>query len=134
MGVLDKLKHEQPGASDPILTRPVAEDRVPWCKKPNLRSLYLLLFPACMGIELTSGFDSQMINALQIVPSWKECKTSLTKEAFRLLLGDKPIQAEQIHLTFVPRLRQSSGKPQGHHSCRVLPRCDSLATARPLGK
>ncbi|EGS20242.1 uncharacterized protein CTHT_0047580 [Thermochaetoides thermophila DSM 1495] len=24
-----------------------------------------------MGIELTSGFDSQMINALQIVPAWK---------------------------------------------------------------
>lgn len=25
-----------------------------------------------MGIEMTSGFDSQMINALQIVPSWVE--------------------------------------------------------------
>lgn len=23
-----------------------------------------------MGVELTSGFDSQLINALQIVPSW----------------------------------------------------------------
>jgi hypothetical protein len=74
MGVLNKLKHEKPGASDPILARLVAEDRVTWYKKPNLRNLYLLLFPACMGIELTSGFDSQMINALQIVPSWKECK------------------------------------------------------------
>jgi hypothetical protein len=39
-----------------------------------LRMLYLTLFPACMGIELTSGFDSQMINALQIVPSWVTCK------------------------------------------------------------
>ncbi len=33
-----------------------------------------MLFPACMGIELTSGFDSQMINALQVVPSWGICE------------------------------------------------------------
>lgn len=59
------------GASDPILTRIVAEDKVPWYKKPNLRFLYIMLFPTCMGIEMTSGFDSQMINALQIVPTWK---------------------------------------------------------------
>ena len=25
-----------------------------------------------MGIEITSGFDSQMINAVQIVDAWKE--------------------------------------------------------------
>ncbi|KAI1148747.1 general substrate transporter [Nemania diffusa] len=60
----------QTGASDPILTRLVDEDKVPWYRKPNLRMLYFLLFPTCMGIELTSGFDSQLINALQIVPSW----------------------------------------------------------------
>ncbi|KAI1330018.1 guanine deaminase [Xylariaceae sp. FL0255] len=60
----------QTGAADPILTRLVNEDKVPWSRKPNLRFLYLLLFPTCMGIELTSGFDSQLINALQIVPSW----------------------------------------------------------------
>lgn len=62
------------GKSDPIVSRLAAEDKVPWWRKPNLRFLYLMLFPTCMGIELTSGFDSQMINALQIVPSWKTCK------------------------------------------------------------
>ncbi|KAI8949774.1 guanine deaminase [Xylaria longipes] len=62
----------QTGASDPILTRLVNEDKVPWYRKPNLRMMYFLLFPTCMGIELTSGFDSQLINALQIVPSWVE--------------------------------------------------------------
>ncbi|KAI0450023.1 guanine deaminase [Xylaria acuta] len=62
----------QTGTSDPILTRLVNEDKVPWHRKPNLRLLYFLLFPTCMGIELTSGFDSQLINALQIVPSWIE--------------------------------------------------------------
>ena len=60
--------------SDPILTRIVAEDTVPWYKKPNLRLLYFLLFPTCMGIETTSGFDSQLINALQIVPYWVKCE------------------------------------------------------------
>lgn len=58
------------GASEPIVTTIANEDKVGWYRKPNLRYLYLILFPACMGIELTSGFDSQMINALQIVPSW----------------------------------------------------------------
>lgn len=63
------------GASaDPIVTRLANADKVPWYKKPNLRALYFLLFPTCMGIELTSGFDSQMINALQIVPSWVHCE------------------------------------------------------------
>ncbi|KAF2738972.1 general substrate transporter [Polyplosphaeria fusca] len=59
-----------PQLADPILTRLVAEDRVSWYSKPNLRILYVLLFFACMGIELTSGFDSQLINALQITPTW----------------------------------------------------------------
>ncbi|KAI4595257.1 hypothetical protein KJ359_006931 [Pestalotiopsis sp. 9143b] len=61
------------GASaDPIVTRLANADKIPWYRKPNLRALYFLLFPTCMGIELTSGFDAQMINALQIVPSWVE--------------------------------------------------------------
>lgn len=51
------------GAADPVLTHAVENDHVPWYKKPNLRYLYFMLFPTCMGIEITSGFDSQMINA-----------------------------------------------------------------------
>nr|BAV32173.1 putative MFS sugar transporter [Sordaria araneosa] len=60
------------GKSDPIITRLANEDKKWFFQKPNLLYLYLILFPTCMGIELTSGFDSQMINALQIVPSWKK--------------------------------------------------------------
>ncbi|MCJ1258616.1 hypothetical protein MMC24_006449 [Lignoscripta atroalba] len=58
-------------SADPILTRIVNEDHVPWYKKPNLRILYLLLFPVCMGVEMTSGFDSQIINAVQLVGPWQ---------------------------------------------------------------
>ncbi|KAI6785278.1 High-affinity glucose transporter-like protein [Emericellopsis cladophorae] len=59
-------------AVDPIIESIVNEDKVPWYSKPNLRWLYFMLFPTCMGVELTSGFDSQLINALQIVESWKD--------------------------------------------------------------
>ncbi|PSN67945.1 major myo-inositol transporter iolT [Corynespora cassiicola Philippines] len=53
------------GTADPILTRMVKEDKVPWYKKPNLRIMYVWLFFCCMGVEMTSGFDSQLINTLQ---------------------------------------------------------------------
>ncbi|KAF2129241.1 hexose transporter-like protein [Dothidotthia symphoricarpi CBS 119687] len=55
----------QDGTSDPIITRMVAEDKTPWYKKRNLRVMYLYLFVCCMGVEITSGFDSQLINTLQ---------------------------------------------------------------------
>ncbi|KAK7711592.1 hypothetical protein SLS57_008075 [Botryosphaeria dothidea] len=68
MGIIS----HQDGAADPILQHMADEDKVPWYKKPNLRKLYFLLFPTCMGVEMTSGFDSQMINAVQLVEPWKE--------------------------------------------------------------
>ncbi|KFY57269.1 hypothetical protein V496_06481 [Pseudogymnoascus sp. VKM F-4515 (FW-2607)] len=49
----------------------VAEDKVPWYKKRNLRILYLYLFLCCMGVEMTSGFDSQLINTLQLTNSFR---------------------------------------------------------------
>ncbi|PMD36292.1 MFS sugar transporter-like protein [Hyaloscypha variabilis F] len=67
MGLID-LGHE----ADPVLTRVVEEDKVKWWRKRNLRLLYLLLYPTCMGIEITSGFDSQMINGLQFIPAWNK--------------------------------------------------------------
>jgi hypothetical protein len=71
MGLID-LGHK----TDPILTRVVEEDKVRWWRKRNLRLLYLLLYPTCMGIEITSGFDSQMINGLQLVAHWNQCQYS----------------------------------------------------------
>ncbi|KAK7028338.1 hexose transporter [Favolaschia claudopus] len=56
--------------NDAVVTRLAGEDTVPWYKKPNLRILYLLLFPTCIGVEMTSGFDSSMMNGLQAVDSW----------------------------------------------------------------
>ncbi|KAG6917656.1 hypothetical protein DXG01_001631 [Tephrocybe rancida] len=62
-----QLTHEVP---DPVVTRLAELDETPWYKKPNLRLLYLLMFPTCLGVEMTSGFDSSMINGLQAVNSW----------------------------------------------------------------
>jgi hypothetical protein len=59
---------------DAIVTRLANEDKVPWYRKPNLRHLYFMLIPTCMGIQMTSGFHSQMVNAMQILPSWISCK------------------------------------------------------------
>lgn len=62
------------GTSDPIITRMVQDDKVPWYKKKNLRYMYVFLFACCMGVEITSGFDSQLINTLQFSPAFNKCK------------------------------------------------------------
>jgi sugar porter (SP) family MFS transporter len=59
-------------SADPILTRMAKEDRVPWYKKPNLRMMYFWMFWCCMGVEMTSGFDSQLINTLQFSPNFNK--------------------------------------------------------------
>ncbi|KAL5116496.1 hypothetical protein ACEQ8H_005617 [Pleosporales sp. CAS-2024a] len=63
MGILNPANTGH--GADPIVTRMVEQDKVPWYKKRNLRLLYIYLFLCCMGVEITSGFDSQLINTLQ---------------------------------------------------------------------
>lgn len=65
--------------AEPVLTRIVEQDQIPWYRKRNLRRLYTLLLPTCIGIEMTSGFDSQMINAVQIAPTWRLCRLGLAR-------------------------------------------------------
>lgn len=77
MGLVD-LGHE----ADPVLTRLINEDTVAWHRKASLRLLYFLLYPTCMGIEMTSGFDSQMINGLQFIPSWNKCESLVQESSF----------------------------------------------------
>jgi hypothetical protein len=63
--------------ADPIVTRMVEQDTVPWYKKPNLRRMYFYLFVCCMGVEITSGFDSQLINTLQFSTPFNKCMCSI---------------------------------------------------------
>ncbi|KAF5598348.1 MFS sugar transporter transporter [Fusarium pseudocircinatum] len=60
----------QGGDVNTIVTNLANQDKVPWYQKRNLRNLYFMLIPTCMGIQMTSGFHAQMINAMQILPSW----------------------------------------------------------------
>lgn len=132
------------GASaDPIVTRLANADKIPWYRKPNLRALYFLLFPTCMGIELTSGFDAQMINALQIVPSWVECEfDGLAERKVSILLEElwADLVAQSLAIRRVCMLPFNA---VGHfaetrkrviernHFCRLLAWCHSFAASGP---
>jgi hypothetical protein len=70
---MDRIKVNVGTTADPIVTRLVEEDKVAWYKKPNLRRMYIFLFLCCMGVEMTSGFDSQLINTLQYSQSFHKC-------------------------------------------------------------
>lgn len=63
--------------SEDIVTRMVAEDKVPWYKKRNLRGMYMFLFCCCMGVEMTSGFDSQLMNTLQFSDHFRLCRSRM---------------------------------------------------------
>lgn len=95
--------------ADPVLTRIIEEDTTPWYRKKNLRALYVLLYFTCMGIEITSGFDSQMINALQIVPAWTQCR--LPRPTSDLKLTDHVQISDSILSTLPVRVPISSRVP-----------------------
>lgn len=61
---------------DPRVSDIARSDTRKWYHKPNLRLLYLILVPCGLGVEWTSGFDSSMMNSLQAVASWVECRLS----------------------------------------------------------
>ncbi|KAJ7160722.1 hypothetical protein C8R46DRAFT_1000572 [Mycena filopes] len=54
-----------------IVSELAARDTRPWYRKPNLRSLYFVLLPACVGAEMTSAFDLNLMTVLQATTSWK---------------------------------------------------------------
>ncbi|KAL4802650.1 general substrate transporter [Aspergillus unguis] len=116
-------KQRDEDVSEPILETLVKNDRVPWYKKPNLRKLYFVLFPACMGIEITSGFDSQIINTVQIVYTWNKYFGDPTGELTDDGLDEYVIPAELkgflsaayslgaiLALPFVPWINQKFGR------------------------
>ena len=49
-------------------------DNTPWYQKPNLRRLYFFLVPAVLGVEMTSGYDGSILNGLQAVGPWLNCR------------------------------------------------------------
>ncbi|KAI1389668.1 general substrate transporter [Hypoxylon trugodes] len=95
--------------TDNIVHRMAMEDTVPWYKKRNLRYLYFMLFPCLMGIEMTSGFDSQIINAVQLVPAWTNFFGHPTGGYKGILASALPLGAV-IGLPFIPLLNDNLGR------------------------
>jgi hypothetical protein len=38
-----------------VVSRLASQDNTPWYQKPNLRMLYLILLPTCLGVEMSNG-------------------------------------------------------------------------------
>ncbi|KAJ5196073.1 MFS sugar transporter [Penicillium cf. viridicatum] len=115
-------KQREENVVEPVLATLLTDDRTPWYKKPNLRRLYFILFPACMGIEITSGFDSQIINTVQIVYTWNKYFGHPTgnivdgrneyaiEENLKGFLGAAYSLGAIISLPFVPYVNQRVGR------------------------
>ncbi|KAI1284042.1 general substrate transporter [Xylaria sp. FL0933] len=89
--------------------RMAVDDPVPWYRKRNLRYLYFMLFPCLMGIEMTSGFDSQIINAVQIVPAWDAYFGHPTGGYKGILASALPLGAV-IGLPLIPLVNDNFGR------------------------
>lgn len=48
-------------AAESEVQRLLSLDTTPWYLKRNLRSLYLFLIPAVLGVEMTSGYDGSIL-------------------------------------------------------------------------
>lgn len=55
----------------------LSQECPPFYRNRNLLKLYLLMIPGCIVPAVTLGFDSSMMNGLQAVPSWDNCKNLL---------------------------------------------------------
>jgi hypothetical protein len=62
------------GAPQTELAQLLEADTTPWYKKKNLRTLYLCIVPAALGVEMTSGYDGSVLNGLQAVDRWNACE------------------------------------------------------------
>ncbi|KAK0190362.1 general substrate transporter [Armillaria mellea] len=92
-----------------LVSRLAAQDKTPWYRKPNLRLLYLLLFPTCIGVEMTSGFDSSMMNGLQAVDSWDAFYHSPRSTLLGLMSAIYSLGAIAV-LPFVPYVTDHLGR------------------------
>ncbi|KAK3936338.1 putative lactose permease [Diplogelasinospora grovesii] len=89
--------------------RMAMDDPIPWYKKKHLRTLYLNLFPCVIGIEMTSGFDSQIINSAQLLPAWKHYFGNPTGAYSGILASALPL-GSVIGLPLIPLINDTFGR------------------------
>lgn len=66
-----KIEHQE----DVAVPFQPTEDERPWYKQPELRKLYLMMPFLFLG-STTLGYDGSLLNGLQTMPAWKECRLS----------------------------------------------------------
>ncbi|RPA97988.1 general substrate transporter [Choiromyces venosus 120613-1] len=96
-------------AADPVVSRLVEKDVTPWYKKPNLRALYLVMVPACLGVEWTSGFDSSMMNGIQTIDTWDVYFDSPNKAKLGFMSASYSLGCI-LALPFVPLINDRYGR------------------------
>ncbi|KAF6826591.1 Lactose permease 27 [Colletotrichum musicola] len=84
-------------------------DTTPWYQKPNLRYLYLFLVPACIGVEMTTGYDGSILNGLQAVQAWQDYFGE-PKGALLGILGAAYNLGGLFSLPFVPWFNDRFGR------------------------
>lgn len=55
----------------------LVQSSLPFYRKRNLTTLYLLMIPGCLLPAVTLGFDAAMMNGLQAIETWVDCELSL---------------------------------------------------------
>ncbi|KAF6820950.1 hypothetical protein CSOJ01_00385 [Colletotrichum sojae] len=93
----------------PEVLRLMSLDTTPWYQKPNLRVLYLFLVPACIGVEMTTGYDGSILNGLQAVQAWQDYFDE-PKGALLGILGAAYNLGGLFSLPFVPWFNDRFGR------------------------
>ncbi|KAI9574364.1 general substrate transporter, partial [Boletus coccyginus] len=96
-------------SSDTVVTRLALQDNIPWHSKPNLRLLYLLMVPTCLGVMVTTGQVFPILNGLQAVSSWLEYYHHPRSASLGLMVGMYSL-GSVVALPFVPFIVNKTGR------------------------
>jgi hypothetical protein len=98
-----------PTVANPLVTELAEKDIRRWYQKPNLRALYLLMVPGCLGVEYTSGFDSSMMNGIQTISYWEHYFDYPTGPRLGILTASYSL-GSLVALPFVPTVNERWGR------------------------
>jgi hypothetical protein len=60
---------------DEAINSPPRATTIPWWKQPLLRQLYFMMTFLFLG-STTLGYDGSVLNGLQTMTSWQDCKSN----------------------------------------------------------
>lgn len=86
--VMDVEIIQEPAIDSDVQLQILSASCPPFFRNRKLMCLYLLMIPGCLVPAITLGFDSAMLNGLQSVPEWDQCKLFITKSCCMLTKAD----------------------------------------------